>query len=84
MKSAVTVEMGEIASEMYIASVDDSESAQDFPVIVELVSLDWQATGNRLTLTVAQSVDASGKRELSAGSLHFQRPVLCPGSLGEL
>ena len=60
----VAVEMGEIASAMELASMI-VKMRRDFPVIVELVSLDWQATGNRSTLTVALSVDAWGGRELS-------------------
>jgi len=42
-----------------------------FPVVLRLASASRpQATGNRSTLTVALSVNASGGRELSAGSLH--------------
>jgi len=38
-----------------------------------LAGTSWQATGNRSTLTVALSVDASGGRELSAGSLQTKK-----------
>jgi len=64
VESAAAVEMVEITLAMELASTI-VKVWQGFPVVVELVSLGWQATGNRSTLTVALSVDAWGGRELS-------------------
>ena len=65
---AVAVEIEKIALAMQLTSMI-VKARRDFLVVVELVSLSWQATGNRSTLTVALPVDSSGRRELSAGSL---------------